>query len=61
MKRSDTGQPVKIMNLAREYDRLSYAVGIKLLETRLRPGESKEELLVKTEELTNRLNETDLY
>lgn len=48
----DMGQPVKIMDLAKNMIRLSGVQGIEIVETGLRPGEKLyEELLVKTEEL----------
>lgn len=48
----DMGQPVKIMDLARNMIHLSGVQGIEIVETGLRPGEKLyEELLVKTEEL----------
>ncbi len=48
----DMGQPVKILDLAKNMIRLSGVSGIDIVETGLRPGEKLyEELLVKTEEL----------
>lgn len=48
----DMGQPVKILDLAKNMINLSGAQNIEILETGLRPGEKLyEELLVKTEEL----------
>lgn len=48
----DMGQPVKILDLAKNMITLSGAHDIEIIETGLRPGEKLyEELLVKTEEL----------
>ncbi len=48
----DMGQPVKILDLAKNMIYQSGARGVKIIETGLRPGEKLyEELLVKTEEL----------
>ena len=48
----DMGQPVKILDLAKNMIHLSGASNIEIRETGLRPGEKLyEELLVKTEEL----------
>ena len=48
----DMGQPVKILDLAKNMIYLSGARDIEIIETGLRPGEKLyEELLVKTEEL----------
>ncbi len=48
----DMGQPIKIIDLARNMIRLAGMGNIEIIETGLRPGEKLyEELLVKTEEL----------
>ncbi len=48
----DMGQPIKILDLAKNMIQLSGVPGIEIVETGLRPGEKLyEELLVKTEEL----------
>ncbi len=53
----DMGQPVKIMDLARNMIKLSGARGVKIIETGLRPGEKLyEELLIKSETLTKTEN-----
>ncbi len=53
----DMGQPVRILDLAENMIRLSGAKDIEIVETGLRPGEKLyEELLVKTEELTQTEN-----
>ena len=53
----DMGQPVRIMDLAKNMIRLSGVPNIDIVETGLRPGEKLyEELLVKTEELEKTAN-----
>ena len=53
----DMGQPVRIMDLAKNMIRLSGVPDIDIVETGLRPGEKLyEELLVKTEELEKTAN-----
>lgn len=48
----DMGQPVKILDLAKNMIELSGAFGIEIIETGLRPGEKLyEELLVKSDDL----------
>ena len=54
----DMGQPVKIMDLAQNMIRVMGAKDIEIIETGLRPGEKLyEELLIKTEKLTETENE----
>ena len=54
----DMGQPVKILDLAQNMIRVMGAKDIEIIETGLRPGEKLyEELLIKTEKLTETENE----
>ena len=54
----DMGQPVKILDLAQNMIRIMGAKNIEIIETGLRPGEKLyEELLIKTEKLTETENE----
>ena len=54
----DMGQPVKILDLAKNMIHLSGAKGIEIVETGLRPGEKLfEELLIQTEELDKTEND----